>query len=71
MKNWIIPLTLGLTIILTTLKCIGVVNIEWWQCSIPVFVGIGLVAILFAIAFVSVFTYALWVRWNESRNHRR
>lgn len=70
MRNWLIPFTFMLTVIVTTLKCVGVLHIEWWQCSIPVLVGICLSAIIFIVAIVSVFIYALWVRYRENRDHR-
>lgn len=41
-----------LTIILVVAKCAGLINLTWFQCFIPLLIGIGLTVIILIIAVV-------------------
>lgn len=64
-------ITTALTIILIVAKILGFVNIEWWQCAIPMLVGIALVLGLLAIGIILIFIAGMWEAFNEYRSSRR
>lgn len=41
-----------LTIIFVLLKAFGIINFTWFQCFIPLIIGISLTIILFIIALI-------------------
>lgn len=71
--GWMIPVTLIMSFILVVLKAIEVLNIEWWQCSIPILVCIAwnvfiLVATIIIIV-VGAVVHKMWVKMHEYRDN--
>lgn len=41
-----------ITVILVVAKCLGLINLTWFQCFIPLLIGIGLVIIIIIFAII-------------------
>lgn len=69
--NPLLFVVIVMTLIVATLKGIGLIDIAWWQCAVPLMVTVAFLAIVFVTTFIGVYVYALWAKYHENRNHRR